>query len=88
MPEVVPPGVEEQGEEEEEKEEVPILHSRGLRSRGPAILEEGELVGEPDIAEEVERPEVDLVGRDDVEILGVSTQPGPSSAHERRVEVQ
>jgi len=33
-------------------------------------------------------PEVDLVGRDDVEILGVSTQPGSSSAHERRVEVQ
>ena len=40
------------------------------------------------MAEEVERPEVDLVGRDDVEIPGVSTQPGPSSVHERRVEVQ
>ena len=26
--------------------------------------------------------------RDDVEIPGVSTQPGPSSTHERRVEVQ
>jgi len=49
------------------------------------ILEEGELAGEPVIDEEVERPEVDLVRKDDVEILGVSTQPGPSSAHERRV---
>jgi len=52
------------------------------------ILEEGELTGEPAIAEEVERPEVDLVRKDDVEILGVLTQPGPSSAHGRRVEVQ
>ena len=34
------------------------------------------------------RPEVNFVERDDVEILRVSTQPGPSSAHERRVEVQ
>ena len=38
--------------------------------------------------EEVKRPEVDLVRKDDVEILGVLTQPGPSSAHGRRVEVQ
>ena len=28
------------------------------------------------------------MGRDGVEILGVSTQPGPSSFYERRVEVQ
>ena len=73
MPKVVPPGVEEQGEEE-----VPVLCSRSLRSRGPVILEEGELADEPIMAEEVERPEVDLVGRDGVEIPGVSTQPGPS----------
>ena len=33
------------------------------------ILEEGELVGEPVMAEEVGRPEVDLVRKDDVEIL-------------------
>ena len=66
----------------------PPLGSRGLRSRGPAILEEGKLVGKPVMAEEVERPEVDLVGRDNIEILGVSTQPGPSSAQERREEVQ
>jgi len=59
MPEVVPPGV-EHGEEEEEEEEVPILRSRGLRSRGPVILEEGELAGKPVITEEVKRPEVDL----------------------------
>jgi len=31
------------------------------------------------MAEEVERPEVDLVGRDDVEILRMSAQPEPSS---------
>jgi len=86
MPEVVPPSVEEQGEEEEEEEEVPVLRSQGLYSRG-VILEEGELAGEPVMAEEVERPEVDLVRKDDVEILGVSTQPGPSSALGRRVEV-
>ena len=40
---------------------------------------------EPVMAEEVE---VDLVERDDAEIPGVSTQPRPSSAHERRVKVQ
>jgi len=88
MPKVVLFGVEEQGDEEEEEEEVPVLRSRGLRSRGPVILEEGELAGEPVMAEDVKRPEVDLVGRDDVEIPGVSTQPGPSSVHKRRVEVQ
>ena len=47
MPKVVPSGVEEQGEEEEEGEEVPVLRSRGLRSRGPMILEEGEFADEP-----------------------------------------
>ena len=45
-------------------------------------------MGESVMAERVERPEVDLVERDDVEIPGVSTQPGPSSAQERREEVQ
>ena len=88
MPKVVPPGVEEQGEEEEEEEEVPVLRSRGLRSRGPVILEEGELANEPVMAEEVERPVVDLVRRDGIEISGISTQPGPSSAYGRMVEVQ
>ena len=38
------------------------------------ILEEGELAGEPVMAEEVERSEVDLVGRDGVEIPGISAQ--------------
>ena len=87
MPEVVPSGVEVQGEEEKEEEEVPILRSLGLHNRGPVILEEGELAGEPAMAEEVERPKVDLVRKDDVEISGVSTQPGPSSAHGRRMKV-
>ena len=83
MPKVVPAGAEEQKEEEEEEEEaVPTLRSRGLCSRGPAILAEGEPAGESVMAEGVERPEVDLVERDDVEIPGVSTQPGPSSAQE------
>jgi len=40
------------------------------------------------MAEGDEQPEVDLVERDDVEILGVSTQSGPSSTQERRAEVQ
>ena len=40
------------------------------------------------MAEEAERSEVDLVGRDDVEIPGVSTRPGSSSVQERRDEVQ
>ena len=35
------------------------------------ILEDGELVGEPVMAKEVEQPEVDLIRRDDVEIPGV-----------------
>jgi len=42
------------------------------------ILEEGEFADKPIMAEEVERPEVNLVRKDDVEISGVSTQPGPS----------
>ena len=47
MPKLVPPGVNEQGKEEEEEEEVPVLRSCGLRGRGPVILEEGELVDDP-----------------------------------------
>ena len=38
------------------------------------ILEEGGLVDEPIMVEEVEQPEVDLVGREGVEIPGVPTQ--------------
>ena len=54
MPEIILPGAEEQEEEEEEEErEVLTLCSRGLRSRGPVILMEGEPVGEPVMAEEV-----------------------------------
>ena len=52
MSEVAPSGVEEQREEEKE-EKIPPLRPRGLRSRGPMILEEGELADEPDTAEEV-----------------------------------
>ena len=52
------------------------------------ILEEGELADEPTATDEAEQLEADLVGRDDVEIPGVSTQPGSSSAHERRDEAQ
>jgi len=77
MPEVVPPGAKEQEKEEEVEEEeeevVPTLRSRGLRSRGPAILAKGEPADEPITAEGVERPKVDLMERDDVEILEVST---------------
>jgi len=40
------------------------------------------------MTEEVERPEVDLMGMDGVEISGISAQPESSSAHGRRVEVQ
>ena len=52
------------------------------------ILEEGKLADEPATAEEAERPKVDLVGRDDVEIPGISSQPGSSSVQEKRDEVQ
>ena len=52
------------------------------------ILEEGELADEPTATDETEQLEVDLVGRDNVEIPGVSTQPGSSSAQERRDEAQ
>ena len=37
------------------------------------ILEEGKLADEPATTEEAEQLEVDLEGRDDVEIPGVST---------------
>ena len=54
MPEVVFVGAEEQGEEEEKEEKVPVLRSQGLRSRDPVILEEGELADEPVMAKGVE----------------------------------
>jgi len=37
------------------------------------ILEEGELTDEPAATDEAEQLEVDLMGRDDVKIPGVST---------------
>ena len=48
MPKVIHLGAEEQeGEEEEEEEAIPTLHPRGLRSRCPAILAEGEPAANP-----------------------------------------
>jgi len=88
MSEAVPYGVAEQREEEEEEDEILLVRPRGLRSRGPVILEEGELTDEPTTTDEAEQLEVDLIGRDDVEILGVSTQLGSSSVQERRDEEQ
>ena len=58
MPEVVPSSVEEQWEEEEDEEEVPLLCPHGLRSRGPVILEEGELASEPVMAERSSNPKM------------------------------
>jgi len=89
MPEVIPPSAEEQeGEEEEEEEEaVPTLHSQGLRSRGPAILAEGEPAGESTMTEGAEGLEEAVEGLE-VDIPEVSTWPGTSSTHERRKEVQ
>ena len=40
------------------------------------ILEEGELTGEPVMAGEAERLEVDLVGKDDIEIPGSQLSQG------------
>jgi len=71
LPEVIPPGAEEQ-EDEEEEEAVPTLHPRGLHSRGPAILTEGEPTGESTMAKGAKRLE-EVVERLEVEILGVST---------------
>ena len=88
MSEAVPSGVEGQREEEEEEDEAPLVRTRGLRSRGPAFLEEGELADEPLITDEAEQLEADLMGRDDVEIPGVSAQSEFSSAQERRDEAQ
>ena len=88
----IPSGVEEQIEEEEDEDNVPLIRTRGLRSKGPVILEEGEFTDEPTVADEptaaddAEQFEADLMSRDDVEIQGVSTQPGSSSAQERRDE--
>ena len=73
MSEVVTSGVAEQREEEEKEDEIPLVRPRGLRSRGPAILEEGDLADDPTATDEAEQLEADLVGRNDVEIPGVST---------------
>ena len=82
MPKIIPHGAEEQEVEEEEEEAAPTLRPRGLRSRDPTILAEGEPAGESAMAKGVERPE-EVVERVEVEIPGVSTQPGTSSAQER-----
>ena len=50
--EAIPSGVEEQREEEEDEDIAPLIRTRGLCSRGPRILEEGELAGEPTTADE------------------------------------
>ena len=76
MPEAVPPGVEEQREEEEEEDETPLVRPRGLRNRGPTILEEGELADDPTATDEAEQLEADLVERDDVEIPGSQLSQG------------
>jgi len=81
MSEVIPPGAEEQ-EEEEEEEATPTLRPRCLHSKSPAILTEGDPAGESTIAKGVEWPK-EVMERVEVEIPGVSTQPGTSSAQER-----
>jgi len=100
LSEAIPSGVEEQKEEEEDEDNVPLIRTRGLRSKGPVILAEGEFANEPTAAvepaaadepiavDDAEQLEVDLMSRDDVEIPGVSTQHGSSSAQERRDEAQ
>ena len=82
MPKVVPLGIEEKGEEEEEEEEVPVLRSRGLRSRGPVISRRESSRINPSWLRR--SSDLNLT----FEIPGISTQPGPSLVHERRVEVQ
>ena len=74
--ETVPSGVEEQREEAEEEDDAPLVRSRGLRSRGPVILEEGELADEPIATDEAEQLEVALMGMDDVEISGSQLNQG------------
>ena len=53
--EVFPSGVEERREEEEEEDNAPLVRTRGLRSKGPMILEEGELADEPTAADDAEQ---------------------------------
>jgi len=84
----IPSGIEELREEEADKDDAPLVHVRRLRSKGLRIAEEGEPADKPTAADEAERIEVDIMSGGDVEILGVSAQPGSSSAHERRDEVQ
>jgi len=74
MPEKIPHDAKEQ-EEEVEEEAVPTLHPRGLRSRGTVILAEGEPTRQSIMAEGAKQPE-EVMERVEVEILGVSTQPG------------
>ena len=50
------------------------------------LADEPNVADEPTAADEPEQLEVDLMSRDDVEIPGVSAQPGSPSAQERRDE--
>ena len=81
-PEGVPVRVEEPLEDEDFPSSV-----RAPRSRSKTV-EEGELVERPLVAGDTESPEVDIMGEEDVEIPGISTQPESPSAHEGRDEVQ
>ena len=84
----IPSGVEEQREEEGDEDDAPLVRTRGLRSRGPMILEEGEFADKPTTTDEAEQFEADIMSGGDVEIPGVSTQHGSSSAREGRDEAQ
>ena len=84
----IPSGVEEQREEAGDEDDAPLVRTRGLRSRGPMILEEGEFADKPTAADEAEQFEADIMSGGDVERPGVLAQLGASSAHERRDEAQ
>ena len=88
LSEDIPAGVEEPREEEADEDDALLVPARRLRSRGPRIVEEAEPADEPTAADEAEQFEVDIMSGGDVEIPGVSSQPGFSSAHERRDEAQ
>ena len=60
-------------EEEEEEEAIPTLRSRGLRSRGPAILAEEEPAGESPVTKGADQPTTSSAQEKEVEA------PQPSS---------
>ena len=84
----IPAVVEVPREEDIAEEDVPLVRAPRSSSRDRRSTEEGELIDRATTADEDEQLEVDIMSGGDVDIPGISVQPGFLLAHEGRDEAQ